>query len=100
MRYRAAWKGYSFDNGQNGVYINFVNGIRIKDQFFAGIGIESLNFEGINGASIISEFESILLKNRLCPSLNTGLGYSHVWRQYKSGSGTALLEFYKFPPGA
>ena len=59
------WKGYNLNNEQNGVDINLINGIKLKEKYFAGIGIGYLNFEGINGFSVFSDFEYCPLKTKL-----------------------------------
>jgi hypothetical protein len=85
------WKGYYLYD-QNGVGINFVQGLDYKDKLFAGIGAGYLNFEGVNGASVFSDFEYLPFKTRLTPLINLRIGYSHVWNQYENGSGTAMGE--------
>ena len=85
------WKGYYLRN-QNGFELNIINGIKCKEKFFAGIGVGYLNFEGINGVSLLSDFEYLLLKYRLTPLAGLKLGYSHIWNQYEGGTGTASAE--------
>ena len=86
------WKGY-YLNDKNGVAVNITNGINFKHRLFAGLGIGYLNFGGINGLSIFSDFEYVPLKTKLSPLLNLKVGYSHIWNQYENGTGTALCEF-------
>lgn len=86
------WKGYYLYE-ENGVDLNITNGIKYKEKLYAGIGIGYLNFEGINGLSIFSDFEYLPLKTRLKPFINLKIGYSHIWNQYENGTGTALGEF-------
>ena len=85
------WKGYNL-NGQNGVDFNIINGVDFNNKFFVGIGLGYLNFEGVNGLSIFSDFEYLLLKTRLTPLINLKIGYSHIWNQYEKGTGTGLGE--------
>lgn len=86
------WKGYNLDE-ENGVDFNIINGIDFKNKLFAGIGLGYLNFEGVNGFSIFSDFEYLPLKTRLTPLISLKLGYSHIWNQYENGTGTGLGEF-------
>ena len=85
------WKGYNL-NEQNGIDINIINGVDFKNKLFAGIGIGYLNFEGINGLSVFSDFEYLPLKTRLTPLVNLKIGYSHLWNQYEQGTGSGLGE--------
>ena len=85
------WKGYYLDD-QNGVDFNIINGFDFKNKLFAGIGVGYLNFEGINGLSIFSDFEYLPLKTRLTPLINLKIGYSHIWNQYENGTGYGLGE--------
>ena len=85
------WKGYYLD-GENGIDFNIVNGVDFKNKLFAGIGIGYLNFEGINGLSVFSDFEYLPFKTRLRPLINLKIGYSHIWNQYENGTGTGLGE--------
>ncbi len=86
------WKGYNLYE-ENGIDFNVVNGIEFKNKLFAGIGIGYLNFEGINGFSVFTDFEYLPLKTRLTPLINLKIGYSHIWNQYENGTGTGLGEF-------
>ncbi len=86
------WKGYNLYE-KNGIDFNVINSIDFKNKLFAGIGIGYLNFEGINGISVFSDFEYIPLKTRLTPLINLRVGYSHLWNQYENGTGTLLGEF-------
>ena len=48
------WKGYNLNEEQNGIDLNVINGISFSNnKFFTGIGIGYVNFEKINGLSII-----------------------------------------------
>ncbi|MFA6150387.1 MAG: hypothetical protein WC716_03635 [Chitinophagaceae bacterium] len=88
------WKGYNLDNKQNGFALNLVNGARIKDRFFAGLGLGYLNFEGINGFSLYSDFEFYFLKKKkLNPFLNLTIGYSHLNNQYEGGTGSGCTSY-------
>jgi len=80
------WKEY-------GVDFSIINGIDFKNKLFAGIGLGYLNFEGVNGFSIFSDFEYLPITTRLTPLINLKLGYSHIWNQYENGTGTGLGEF-------
>jgi len=85
------WKGYNLDE-ENGIDLNIINGIDFKNKLFAGVGLGYLNFEGVNGLSIFSDFEYLPLKTRLTPLINLKIGYSHIWNQYVNGTGTGLGE--------
>lgn len=85
------WKGYNLYE-ENGIDFNIVNGIDFKNKLFAGIGVGYLNFEGINGLSVFTDFEYLPLKTRLTPLINLKIGYSHIWNQYENGTGTSLVE--------
>jgi len=85
------WKGYNLEN-KNGIDFNFINGIKLKKKILAGIGIGYLNFEGIDGFSIFTDFEYLPLKTRLTPLINMKIGYNHIWNQYENGTGSALFE--------
>ena len=61
------WKGY-YLNDKNGVAVNITNGINFKHRLFAGLGLGYLNFGGINGLSIFSDFEYVPLKTKLSPT--------------------------------
>ncbi len=88
------WQGYNLNKEQNGIDINLVNGITLfKKRAFVGIGLGYLNFEGISGISVFSDFEYLPLKTRLTPLLNLKIGYDHIWNQYDGGTGTLLTEF-------
>lgn len=87
----ANWKGYNLDE-ENGIDFNIINGFDFKNKLFAGIGLGYLNFEGVNGFSIFSDFDYLPLKTRLTPLINLKIGYSHIWNQYESGTGTGLGE--------
>lgn len=86
------WKGYNLYE-QNGIELNIVNGLDYKNKLLAGVGLGYLNFGGINGLSVFSDFEYLPLKTRLSPLMNLKIGYSHIWNQYENGTGTALGEF-------
>lgn len=86
------WKGYYLDE-ENGIDFNIVNSVDFKNKLFTGIGIGYLNFEGINGLSVFSDFEYLPFKTRLRPLINLKLGYTHIWNQYENGTGTGLGEF-------
>ncbi len=94
------WKGYNLDeengfdvNIINGFDFNIINGFDFNNKLFAGIGLGYLNFEGVNGLSVFSDFEYLPLKTRLTPLINLKIGYSHIWNQYNNGTGTGLGEF-------
>jgi hypothetical protein len=85
------WRGYNLDE-ENGVDFNIINGFDYKNKLFAGIGLGYLNFEGISGISVFSDFEYLPLKTRLTPLINLKIGYSHIWNQYENGTGTGIGE--------
>jgi hypothetical protein len=88
------WKGYNLDEMQNGFNCNIVNGLSFTNKnLFTGIAIGYLNFEGIEGISILGDFEYLPLKNKLAPLFNLKLGYNHIWNQYAGGTATMQTEF-------
>jgi hypothetical protein len=89
------WKGYNLRTEQNAVDVNLINGVRINDKFFTGIGLEYVNFEGINGGSVFADLEYLPFDTKVSISLNLKMGYNHIWNQYENGTGSVLLE-----PGA
>lgn len=58
------WKGYNLNNDQNGFDLSLINGLRIRDRLFFGVGLGYLNFEGINGISVFSDTEVLLLNEK------------------------------------
>jgi hypothetical protein len=86
------WKGYNLDEQQNGLDVSLINGLKVANKFFAGVGLGYLNFEGIHGIEIFSDFQYLLLKSKLSPIINLKIGYNHIWNQYESGSNSALGE--------
>ncbi|NOU19518.1 MAG: hypothetical protein HOO91_18335 [Bacteroidales bacterium] len=86
------WRGYNLDKKQNGIDLNLINGIKLKEKLFLGLGFGYLNFEGINGFSIFSDLEFLTLKTKLTPLLNLKIGYNHIWNQYENGKGSATVE--------
>ncbi len=87
------WKGYNLNEQQNGVDLNLINGVRIGKHLFAGLGLGYLNFEGIHGVSMFTDFEYTPLKSYLSPLINVKIGYNHIWNQYENGKQSALVEF-------
>ncbi len=85
------WKGYHLDD-ENGIDFNVINGLSFKKKIFTGVGLGYLNFEGINGFSIFTDFEYLPFKTKLNPFVNMRLGYNHIWNQYENGTGSALGE--------
>lgn len=86
------WRGYNLDKKQNGIDLNLINGIKLKERLFLGLGFGYLNFEGINGFSVFSDIEFLPLKKKLTPLLNLKIGYNHIWNQYENGKGTVTVE--------
>jgi len=86
------WKGYYLD-GENGIDLNISNGFKYNEKLYAGLGIGFMNFEGVNGFSVFSDFVYLPLKTRLTPLINLKIGFCHIWNQYENGTGTALGEF-------
>lgn len=86
------WKGYNLNKEQNGIDLNLINGVSFKNKFFTGLGVGYLNFEGINGFSIFTDFEYLPLKTKLRPLINLKIGYNHIWNQYENGTGSAVFE--------
>ena len=86
------WKGYNLDSEQNGVDFSLINGVVFNHKIFTGLGIGYLNFEGINGYSVFTDFEFLPLKSKLTPLINLKIGYNHIWNQYENGTGSALGE--------
>ncbi len=90
----SGWRGFNLENNQSGVDLNFVNGISSSSgRGFVGVGVGYLNFEGINGISLFSDFENVPLRGKFSPILNLKIGYTHIWNQYDGGTGSALVEF-------
>lgn len=88
------WRGYNLDKNQNGIDLNFINGISSSNgRGFVGVGVGYLNFEGINGISLFSDFENVPLRGKFSPILNLKIGYTHIWNQYDGGRGSGLVEF-------
>ncbi|MFO7862417.1 MAG: hypothetical protein R6U85_00305 [Salinivirgaceae bacterium] len=86
------WEGYNLYE-KNGIDLYIINGIDFKSKLFTGIGLGYLNFEGVSGFSIFSDFEYLPLKTRLTPLINLKIGYSHIWNQYENGTGTGFGDF-------
>lgn len=87
------WKGYNLNEKQNGINLTVINGLSfVNKKLFAGIGLGYLNFEGINGISVFTDFEYLPLKTKLTPLVNLKLGYNHIWNQYEGGTGTMHTE--------
>lgn len=86
------WRGYYIED-ENGVDISISNGFLFKKKTYTGIGVSYLNFEGINGLAVYSDFDFISRKRKVAPLGNIKIGYSHLWNQYKNGTGTSLVEF-------
>lgn len=72
--------------------LNLINGFHFNHKTFVGAGVGYLNFEGINGISLFSDFEHLFLKTKLTPLVNLKVGYCHIWNQYENGTGTGLGE--------
>lgn len=85
------WMGYNLDE-QDGIELNLINGVKFQDHCFTGIGLGYLNFEGINGISVFSEFEYVPFKTRLRPAIFLRMGYNHIRNQYENGSDSAFGE--------
>lgn len=85
------WRGYYLED-ENGFDFNFINGIKLKNKIFTGIGIGYSNFEGKDALSVHADIEYVPLKHQLSPLLNIKLGYSHLWNQYENGTGSMLFE--------
>ena len=87
------WKGYNLNEKQNGINLTVINGLSfVNKKLFAGIGLGYLNFEGINGISVFTDFEYLPLKTKLTPLVNLKLGYNHIWNQYEGGTRTVHTE--------
>lgn len=87
------WKGYKLNNSQNGFDFNFINGVKLnEDKLFIGLGVGYLNFEGIKGYSIFTDFDLLLSKTKSKPLINLKIGYDHIYNQYDGGTGAGLTE--------
>lgn len=86
------WQGYNLNEQQNGLDLNFINGIKFGNRFYAGVGVGYLNFEGIHGLSVFSDFEYFFANSRLAPFINLRIGYNHIYNQYENGNGSGLGE--------
>ena len=42
------WQGYHLNDGQNGIDLNIINGIRFKNDISIGVGLGYLNFDSNN----------------------------------------------------
>jgi len=51
-----------------------------------------LNFEGIEGFSVFTDFQYLFFDTKLKPLANFKVGYNHIWNQYENGTGSALGE--------
>lgn len=80
------WKGYHLDDSQNGIDFNIINGISIKKDFFIGVGLGYLNFQGIHGYSVFSDFEYCYSKPKVSPLTNLKIGYNRIYNQYEGGT--------------
>lgn len=85
------WRGYYIEN-EDGVDLNLINGIKLRNKIFMGVGVGYLNFEGKEGFSILTDFEYLPLKKRFTPLLNMKIGYNHIWNQYENGTESMLFE--------
>lgn len=85
------WKGY-YLRGDDGIDVNVINGISFNKKVFVGVGIGYLNFKGVEGLAVFSDFEYLPLKSRLTPLINLRFGYSHLWNQYENGTGDGTGE--------
>jgi hypothetical protein len=86
------WRGYNLKKNQSGIDLNWINGVLIQKQLYLGLGVGYTNFDGINGYSVFTDFDGILLKTKLSPLLSIKAGYNHIWNQYEKGTGTGLVE--------
>jgi hypothetical protein len=86
------WKGYKLNDGQSGISLNVINGIRFREHLMAGAGLGYLNFEGIHGMALFADFEYTPLDRKFTPILNIKAGYNHIWNQYENGTGSAMGE--------
>ncbi|NBW38685.1 MAG: hypothetical protein EBR30_27430 [Cytophagia bacterium] len=86
------WKGYNLED-RNGIDLSLSNGLLFKKKTYTGIGVSYLNFQGINGLAVYTDFDFISKKRKVAPLGNIKIGYSHLWNQYENGTGTLLVEF-------
>lgn len=86
------WKGYNLNDGQSGIDLNVINGIRFREHYMAGAGLGYLNFEGIHGMAVFADLEYAPLNRKLTPIFNIKAGYNHIWNQYENGTGSAMGE--------
>ncbi len=96
------WKGYNLNEEQNGINLNGIYGMNLND-FFAGVGLGYLYFEGIHGGAIFTDlmFVPTIRKSQISPLLNLKIGFNHIWNQYEHGKTSAMEEigigvFYRF----
>ena len=78
------WKGYNLNKEQSGIDLNLINGVSFKNKFFTGLGIGYLNFEGINGFSVFSDFEYLPLKTKFTPLINLRSEERRVGKECRS----------------
>lgn len=86
------WKGHNLNENQNGVTLEIINGISIKNKLALGVGLGYLNFEGTNGYSVFGDLRYVPLKSKISPLLNIRAGTSRIWNQYEGGTRTGLFE--------
>jgi len=86
------WKGYELNNKPNGIDLNIVNGISLKNNFRIGVGVGYLNYEGINGYSIFGDLEYAGSGSKFAPLFNLKIGSSHINNQYENGSTSTFVD--------
>jgi hypothetical protein len=87
------WRGYNLNENQNGLSLDLINSISVKNKILIGLGVGYLNFEGINGYSIYGDLQYLQLASRLTPLLNLKIGSNHIFNQYENGTQSGMLEF-------
>ncbi len=87
------WKGDNLNEQQNGLFLECINGISIKQKLNLGVGVGWLNFEGIQGYSLYGDFQYLPLRSKLTPLIGAKFGTTHIWNQYQDGQSTALVDF-------
>jgi len=81
---------YYLDERVNGMEINFVNGIILREKGMIGLGVSYLNFDKIKGLATTLDFEYLPSKRKLSPVLNFRYGRSYLKNQYDVRKSSAI----------
>jgi hypothetical protein len=80
---------------QNGKELSVINGFKLKDRLFVGIGAGYLNYEGTKGYSIFGDIDFLVSKTKLSPLINFRAGHSKILNHEEKDntSGTVEIAF-------